>query len=223
MLKWAFRVVGVLFLGALANGVWQSLLGPAIHFSTRWVLDITSLGLTSYKNDIYKQIAADDPSVAAYNGYLASALMFMTMLATAAAYMFHISSDYRRQAERVSRALSGAPPNPEPQVGNDVLNQRLLKTVRRLRFWAYCFSIIVGLSVADQFISVSRVSYEMLAEAHYHHVMRIVTPYLEPREQAQVESDFAQIGSREDYVRLLSRLEGQCKTHGKTVPKFDPW
>ncbi len=223
VVTWALRVLGVLVLGALANGVWQSWLGPAIHFSTRWVLDIASLGLASYKNGVYKQIAADDQSVAPYNAYLAGTLIFVTMIATAAVYTFHLSSVNRRQAERASRAPSGAPPNPEPQIADDALNRRLLKAARRQRFLAYLFSIYVGLSVASQLISVSRVSYETSAQAHYHQVLRIVSPYLEPREQTQVESDFAQIGSREDYVRLLSRLESQCKAHDRTVPKFDPW
>ena len=220
---WALWLLGAIVVKILASSLSDSLVMPALHTVSRWVLDIASLGLASYKNSVYKQIAADDQYVAPYNAYLTSTVMFVTMLGAAAIYTFYLSSAYRRQAERASRALSGAPQNPEPQIADDALNRRFLKTVRVLRFMAYFFAVYVGLSVASQFISVTRVSYETSAQAHFHHVMRIVSPYLEPRELAQVESEFAQIGSREDYLRLLSRLEGQCKAHGKTVPKFDPW
>ena len=220
---WALWLLGAIVVKILASSLSDSLVMPALHTVSRWVLDIASLGLASYKNGVYKQIAADDQSVAPYNAYLAGTLIFVTMIATAAIYTFHLSSVNRRQAERASRAPSGAPPNPEPQIADDALNRRFLKTVRVLRFMAYFFAVYVGLSVASQFISVTRVSYETSAQAHYHQVLRIVSPYLEPREQTQVESDFAQIGSREDYVRLLSRLESQCKAHDRTVPKFDPW
>jgi hypothetical protein len=53
--------------------------------------------------------------------------------------------------------------------------------------------------------------------------MRVVSPYLTASEQAQVESDFAQISNREDYVKVLSPIERQCEAHGRIVPRFDPW
>jgi hypothetical protein len=37
------------------------------------------------------------------------------------------------------------------------------------------------------------------------------------------KSDSTCVSSREDYVRVLSRLENLCKSHGRTAPEFDPW
>jgi hypothetical protein len=223
---WTLGVLGTIILGALGSGLWQSLLGPAIHTISRWVLDIASLGLTSYKNGVYKRIAVDDQSIAAFNAYLTVWGVYAIIVLAYAAFSFNWTSRYRRQVEDALKAISDAPSNPEPEISTDALRQRLrgvLKSQGRLRLGLYCFSLFMGVALVSDLISLTRLSYVTSADAHYHHVMRIVSPYLDAREQAQVESDFAEIGSREDYVSLLSRLEGECKAHGKTVPKFDPW
>jgi hypothetical protein len=79
------------------------------------------------------------------------------------------------------------------------------------------------MGIGSHFVTVARFGYISQATSHYHQVLRLASPYLDAREQAQAESDFAQIGSRDDYVKLLARLESECKAHGRTVPKFDPW
>ena len=61
-IKWTLGILGAIIVGALGSGLWESLLGPAIHAVSRWVLDIASLGLASYRNGVYRQIAADNQS-----------------------------------------------------------------------------------------------------------------------------------------------------------------
>lgn len=223
---WTLRVLGVLFLSALANGVWQSLLGPAIHFSTRWVLDIASLGLTSYKNGVYQQVAADNQSSVGVETF-GWVLLFSGMtISFAMGRALRITKESRSESQLLLQKLSDTPPNSKPDDTPDTLRQEIatiLKSVERGRWFLYSASLFLAVLLVSRFISLTRLSYVSSADSHYHQVMHIVSPYLDAREQAQVESDFAQIGSREDYVSLLSRLEGECEAHGKTVPKFDPW
>jgi hypothetical protein len=61
-LKWILGIAATVVLGALGSGLWQNVLGPSLHFITRWGLDLASLGFASYKNSVYQQIAADNPS-----------------------------------------------------------------------------------------------------------------------------------------------------------------
>jgi len=223
---WALWLLGAIAVKILATSLADSLVMPALHTVSRWVLDLASLGLTSYKNGVYKRIAADDQSVAAFNAYLLVWVVYALMMLAYAVYSFSSTSRYSRQVEHALKALSDAPPNPEPEISSDALRQRLrgvLKSQGRLRWGLYCFSLFMGVALVSDLISLTRLSYVTSADAHYHQVMRVVLPYLDAHEQAEAESDFAQVSSREDYVRLLSRLEGQCKAHGKTVPKFDPW
>jgi hypothetical protein len=141
-------------------------------------------------------------------------------------FSFNWISGHRREVENALKAISNTPPNPEPEISTDALSKRLrgvLKSQGRLRLGLYCFSLFMGVALVSDFISLTRLGYVTSADAHYHQVMRVVSPYLNAHEQAEAESDFAQVSSREDYVKQLSRLEGECKAHGKTVPKFDPW
>jgi large-conductance mechanosensitive channel len=224
--KWALWLIGAVAVKIVVSNLSDSLVMPALHSVSRWVLDLASLGLASYKNGVYKRIAADDQSVSAYNAYLTVWIVYALMMFAYVVYAFYWTSGHRRQVEHALKAISDAPPNPEPEISTDALRQKLrgvLKSQGRQRLILYCFSLFLGVALVSDFISMTRLSYVTSADAHYHQVMRVVSPYLDAHERAEVESDFAQVGSRDEYVRLLSKLEGQCKAHGKTVPKFDPW
>ena len=226
VLKWALGVVGTLLLSALGSGVWQSLLGPAMHASTRWLLDLASLGLTSYKNSVYQQIAADNQSRTAVETLNQVTIIYVMISTAATVYAFFLNYSTGERGQRLLTRLSEAPPDPQPATTVDAMRQELatvLKSTARIRWALYVCSLMLGFVFVNHFVMLARVSYINSADAHYHQVLRVASPYLDAREQAQVESDFAQVGSREDYVRLLSRLEGQCKAQGRTVPKFDPW
>lgn len=226
--QWTLRVLGVLVLGALANGVWQSLLGPAIHFSARWVLDISSLGLTSYKNGVYKEIAADNQSGIAVSTLVWVTLIYLMIIAQLNLDQYHKNDKTRSRSERLLKRLSGTAPNPDPDpaITIDTLRQQvvaILKSVQRGRWLIHFSSLTLVFLLVVQIASLARETYATSADGHYHQVLRVASAFLDAHEQAEAESDFAQVASRDDYVRLLSRLEGQCKAHGKTVPKFDPW
>jgi hypothetical protein len=211
--KWVLRILGLLVLSAISNGVWESLLRPAIHASSRWVLDLASFGVTNYKNGVYQQIAADNQSAVALETLVWVTFMSMLLIG------FYVGYTAGQAAATRSRiqALQGAPPSPESDITD------ILKLSRGERFFLYVTLLGLGLLLGNHLVSMARLSYVNSAEVHYHHVLRIALPFLDGREQVEVESDFAQIGSRDDYVKVLSRLESLCKTHGRTVPKFDPW
>jgi hypothetical protein len=222
VLKGTGWFAGAILVSAVANSFSDSLLKPALHSIARWVLDLASLGLTGYKNGVYMQIAVDNQS--------AVALLTLSWITGVSALTLGVVCGYttgRLAGERNSlKELSEKPANAAPASKEGTLRQALeadLKSLRVRRWVVYVALSCMVILFVTHLVSLARISYVNSASTHYHHVMRIVSPYLEPHEQAQVESDFAQIGSREDYVRLLSRLEGQCKAHGRTVPKFDPW
>lgn len=215
-----------LFVGALANGVWQSLLGPAIHFSTRWILDLASLGLTGYKNGVYRQVAADNQSAVGVETLTWLFIVSGLMLGWFFGDSWSSHQENRSKCQDLLKKLSDAPTASDPPVTMDSIKLELaaiLKTVNRARWFLYFSSLVIGVIFISHQVSMARLSYVNSASAHYHQVLRVASPYLDAHEQAEVESDFAQVASRDDYVRLLSRLEGQCKAHGKTAPKFDPW
>jgi hypothetical protein len=224
--RWTLGILGAIFVGALGSGVWQSLLGPAIHFSTRWMLDLTSLGLTSYKGRVYQQIAADNQSVVAVETFGWVWLGMTLGLTFYVSYALKEHLDIRSRIDRLSSMLSDAPRKQEPQMTLDTVSQGLPSLKLRLRVaqWLlYAFVLVASFLVVSGLISLVKLNYVNSADTHYHYVMRMASPYLDAGEHTQIESDFAQISSREDYVKVLSSLESKCQAHGKVVVKFDPW
>jgi hypothetical protein len=190
------------------------------------VLDLTSLGLKSYKNAVYLQIAADSQSRAAVETLSVVTRIDAMLIILVVISGIMLNYQVRAENKRLLKRLSEAPPNPEPRVTVGTLRQRAearAKSAGRHLWAMYVMSLVISVGLVSSFVSVVRHSYINSADAHYHQMLRIVSPYLDAREQAEVESDFAQISSREDYVKVLARLESQCKAHERTIPKFDPW
>jgi hypothetical protein len=221
-----FSVLGIVVLGAISNGVWESLLRPALHTGSRWVLDIASFSVTNYKNGVYQQVAADDQSWFALETLVRVTIMYALISAALIFFFMDMFNSLRLRAQSLFDEFQGAPSDRENDFNLESAKKEVadvLKSVRRARVFVYSYSIILGLIFVDHFMQIAKRSYVSSADAHYHHVLRVASPYLNSGEQVEVESDFAQIGSRDDYVKVLSRLESLCKAHGRTVPKFDPW
>jgi hypothetical protein len=199
VLKWILGICGAILIGALGSGVWQSLLAPAMHAIERGMLDFVSLFWTNYKNQIYQQIAADNQP--------AIALELFYWVTIASMFLAGMFTSYARGYVSSLTSAGSAPPF----------------GIGTLRLAVQVSSLFVTVLVIGQLISFDKLSYINSADAHYHYVMRVATPYLDTHEQAEIESEFAQIGSREDYIKLLSMLEGKCTAHGRSVTKFDPW
>jgi hypothetical protein len=212
-------------LGALGSGVWQSLLGPAIHASSRWVLDIASLGMASYKNAVYQEIAADNSSRATVATLHLATMIYALLVLVGVQGLFIFLSSLRRKGKLLSERISGARRDSAPEGIAEIRAglEGSIKSLDRLRWFMYAFTLFVAAALVNDYVSQAKFSYISSADGHFHQVLRVASPYLDTHEQAQVESEFAQVSSRDDYVKLLSRLESQCKAHGQTVPKFDPW
>ncbi len=196
VLNTTLGILGAIIVGALGSGVWELLLGPAIRTSTRWTLDFASLGLTSYKNRVYHEIAADNQSlVDVQTLFLVTIIMYALVIGV---FLFKLSD-----ASRLRQEVAADP-----------------KSVGRLRLALYVSSLVIGFTFVNQFISLARLSYVNSADAHYHHVLRVDTPYLDSREQAEVESDFAQISSsrpNRSQIRPMVATAKQQRNNDKSV------
>ncbi|HXA76348.1 MAG TPA: hypothetical protein VNV41_04385 [Candidatus Acidoferrales bacterium] len=223
--KVTLGVFVTILLSALGNAFWQYLLEPTLHALTRGVLNVASLGLSSYKNGIYQRIATDNPSTIVLD--VLGIVLSVQSLAFGVGLGYLVSSygDARKQFKQLEEH-SKEPPANDPEVSTETLPQtlqRLRGMLGTARWFTYVTFVLAICILVSDFIALARGSYVNSADAHYHQVFRIASPNLDAHEQAQIESDFAQIGSRDDYIKVLSKLEGECKAHGQTVPAFNPW
>jgi hypothetical protein len=217
VLKGTGWLLGSIFVGALGSGVWQSILGPALHASTRWMLDLASLGFRSYKDAVYQQIATSNFSSVTVHTFLLVTVIYTILLAVVAGSVSFLINVARHETQPVFRNLADQPPASEEE------REKLEVTVRIVRWSLLAFAVFLCVIVINEVIVHAKLAYISSADAHYDQVLRLSSPYLDAHERALVESEFAAVSKRDDYVRLLSKLEGLCKAHGQTVPKFDPW
>lgn len=184
----------VVFLGALGSGLWLHALEPFVRF----VLRLASLGFDTYKVDVYKEIARglhEYASSALFGTITAIWVGLQLGLLLALFALMRSKAKLREREERI----------------------RLAKK------WFYAYGLLVVFLSTAQLIAVARHTYINSAVTHFRQVLRIASPYLDESEQAVIVSQFAQVKSKEDYVRIVDRLADTAETHRQNVPPFDPW
>ena len=55
--KWIGGGLIAIIIGAVGSGFWQHILGPALSWFGEFLLNVGTLGIQSFKNSIYQQIA----------------------------------------------------------------------------------------------------------------------------------------------------------------------
>jgi hypothetical protein len=61
--RWWLALIGAVFVGALGSGVWEALLRPALSSITSVLLTISTLGLASVRDDIYREAATGNREI----------------------------------------------------------------------------------------------------------------------------------------------------------------
>ena len=184
----------VVFLGALGSGLWLHALEPFVIF----ILRLASLGFDTYKVDVYKEIARGLHEYASYALFGTVTAIWVGLQLGLLLALFTLMWFKAKMREREER-------------------------IRSAKKWVYAYGLLFVFLSTAQLIAVARHTYINSAVTHFRQVLRIASPYLDESEQAVILSQFAQVKSKEDYVRIVDRLADSAETHGQNVPPFDPW
>lgn len=111
-------VLSAIILGSVASGVWQYIIDPLVLKSSKAILNIATLGMESFKNDLYRQVAKgfhEGASSALYsqiNGLVGiAAIIFSLNLAKRSKELIQRNSEllaFRRDSKNRSRRGEGA-------------------------------------------------------------------------------------------------------------------
>lgn len=207
-LRWSLGILGVIFLGALGSGLWQQILQPLL----RLLLNVASLGIERFRDDIYMQVARGFNESSALSNYLLLILFTLMAYGFVTGYFVGFFGLWSRRQEPAER----------PEASVDAARE-FLRRLRRFRTLGFVLVAVIVFSVVTLLSSYARIAYINSAVSHYQQVLRVVSPYLQDTERELLESRFAQIRSKEDYVAIVERLEKTAENHGQFVPKFEPW
>jgi hypothetical protein len=218
IVRWVAGVLGLLVLGALGNGLWESVLRPVIVRTSYGLMSLSSLGIQSVRTGIYERIATGSTSRTSVEtlGVVTFLMVMLCMLVVRDFYTNY--SDFREyQKRRDGRVVAEPQENPEERWKR----LRKLNTIVGVAIYSLGFTnlLLVGMLL----VNLSRVSYENSAVVHFQQALKIASPYLTDSDRAIVESKFAQIHSKAEYVAILDGLAKTAKEHGQQVPLFNAW
>ena len=187
-------IVGMIILGAVSSGVWESMLKPLCAKVRDSILDVATFGVNRYRNDIYIEIAkgfCEKPSV----------LLFCTLVSTFLGFALAVTT-------------TGFIISPIKKVVSS-------EKKRKIFLWL-ATSYIIFVSVFAAFYA-ARISYINSAVTYFQQCRTIIAPYIRQEEEKLLVAKFSQIESKNDYVIIVSNMEKVASKNLQKVPKFKIW
>jgi hypothetical protein len=216
VVKWVVWVLGVIVLGALGSGFWEIVLKPAFVHASYGLMTLSSLGIESVRTGIYEGIATGSTSRAGVQ-----TLNLVTLLTVAlSALVFNYFLIHYVESQRERKRLDGSA---EQRKSPEELIQQLRKLLKFQRGLLYWLGFWILLMSGMLLVDLSRVFYENAAVVHFQQALKIAAPYLSDTDRATVESRFAQIHSKSEYVAIVDGLARTATEHGQQVPAFNAW
>lgn len=235
--KTILGVIGALIVGGLGNGVWEYVLEPAFTWSLDGILNIATLGVQAFKDDVYREIAKGFHEESSLS--LANTLYFWIGYGVA----FGLFLFTRKTKDLVSRIATSKKElddleaiideQVKPSGTQDDLRLRIsnlrkenlglepkAKLMHKAAYVLFVFGIaffgwmIIG-NAKDRYINSAIVYYEQ--------ALSIISPLATDKELAVFKSRFARVASKSDYEALISDITHLGDRGGLRVPEFKVW
>jgi hypothetical protein len=191
--KITLGIVGTILLGALGSGFWDLCLHDFFTWIGHGILSLITFGFTSVRDRLYVEIAKGRNDRVGIYLLSYAFIFFGVMMGV-----------YMR---------SGA-------FGRKVYTEMTPQDYRSIRR-ILSFPLLLFISVLA-FRSIS-VTYSTGAIDHFEQAYAICLPFLPPHDRDQIRSQFAQIRSKTDYVKLLDHLNEVARANSVQIPIFSIW
>jgi hypothetical protein len=187
-------LAGTLLLGALGSGLWEAAVKPSMLWFGTLMLDVATLGLSSLRDGMYLDVA---------KGTYERAGVMLLAMATG------ILCGFLTAPIAVGRILRKRDEDGRPNSAT----ARILSKNWLLATFALAFTMIF-------FVSFFRISYIVRASNYADQLARVTAPYVSERDRLMIQSELAQVETREDYVRLVYKLRKIASENDASVPDF---
>lgn len=201
MLKFFSKLaIGTVLLSVLLSLLLEPLLRDVITFIEKSVLTLSTLGVVVYKNAIYQEIA---------RGFYEHVSMKIL------AFEFGISFGILIGiviilARRIWKRRKDDSEEERPSEPSDRLPTKIMFFVLSVYMLiVFCISIL----------DITKLVYVNRSIAYYNQLTRIVEPYIAPMDIKKLNSKFAQISSRENYVEILEELDSIINKNNLSAPE----
>ena len=219
-IKVILGVILTILLGAVGSGVWEYVLKPSLGSVSEFILNIATLGIETFKNDIYIQIAkgfSDRTSISILN--LINSLLMMAIIVYILTLKDKVfpseDQDLLKDTSKLSQEESA-----------ELLKhyKQLLATGKRKLKKLFIFAVLLlFLLIGIQYMNSFKLGYINKSIVYYQQLKSISQPYISKKELDEINSKFALIKTKNDYVLVISYLEKTLKDNNLEIKKFDVW
>lgn len=216
---WALYIVLTILFGALGTACWEAVLKPIFVHVGRLLLKVATLGTSSLRDAIYRDMAARPTYKPALFLVLLIVIGFSGVLGyTASGYYYsHFQRPpYVTKAQHQAKLKDMSPEELDQERRNsEVEIHELEKELSSAWFSLALFAFILTA------LPHARYRYMSAAIAHFDQLMAICAPYLSNEDEKAFRSAFAQIACRNDYLTIVEKLRDHAHTHGVSkLPGF---
>lgn len=206
-------------LGAIGSGVWENVFSPATSWIGRAMLTLITLGVESARDGIYQEVAqghSERFSVLTYT-FITAVVLLIPM--GALSYDVGVRSAERSKRMRKFEQFEASGDRAGMEETLAEVRKSLGTARRQLRLMLW-LGVALGIFVAAKTMTLA---YANTAITHFNQSLAIAGPFVSPVEERMIRSDFARISSRDDYVRLMKRIDNKVSEQGVRLPEFSIW
>ncbi|SDH05965.1 hypothetical protein [Nitrosomonas sp. Nm132] len=235
--KAIFGVILALLVGGLGNGVWEYVLKPVFTWSLAGILNIATLGVHAFKDDLYREIAKgfhEESSLSLANAlyyWVGYGVVFGLFLLTRktkdmASRIVTANQDLDNLEAIVEGRAAPSEPKADLQVRISNLRTSTSELVPKVQLMQKAVYLLFALGIAFfawMIIGNAKDRYINSAIVHYEQSISIVTPMATDKELAAFKSRFARVASKGDYEALISDIAHVGDRDDLKVPDFKAW
>lgn len=210
-IKYLFYFAGTLVVGGLGSGVWEYILKPLFSNGVDFILDLSTLGIETFKNSVYEEISqgfSEKNSIKIYN-------LFITLLMGSFVIFFLLMFD-RIKAIKEKLILTENTKEKKEKKNIELEVSNIEIKLRIFIFLTSCFFLIL-------LIYTKKLDYINNSIIYYTKLKDITSPYVSDLELKKITSNFAQIKNKNDYVSLINKLHSISEENNLKINKEYIW
>lgn len=219
--KVVLGLIATVVLGAVGSGVWDLLGKSASQWVGRAILNIATLGSSAIVNSVYREAAKGLHEASALEQY---ALFMLCILSVGAFFSVYLSSRARgpRTAKQGAKNFLDEIEPLQDDEKVKVLEKRLASLELKLRKIR-----VVMFATLLVFAATLGFNYVRLAQANdtatfFRQSVAICAPYVDDQEIKLLNSHFAAIDSKSDFLQVYGELTKIAAANHLRLPDFTP-
>lgn len=239
IVKFVLGTIGAVVIGAIGSGVWEYIFQPALRSGSNILLEVATLGIESFKNDLYRDVAKGYREQASYSLLLSFTSLLISGYIVGCLIMFSKVKDMIKAEQETLADLNEMEleieHGPTEEIDDKPEKADLLERIedirkslqssgsKKIKKYCYAMTLIVVVISVSKFVGIIKDGYINGAVTHYTQMVRIVSPYVEKDRLIEIESEFSQIQSSSDYEKIIDSLNFYIQEHQLHKPQFSVW